>query len=90
MVDDKAYLVVMMVYLDSPLVIQNILKVLEVLTVLMVLNFLLLDLMAIQQKSSTFLGISVCIFIRFIALGVYDLDLIPTWVVLLKIELEWL
>jgi hypothetical protein len=53
MVDDKAYLVVMMVYLNSPLVIQNILKVLEVLAVLMVmiLLLLLLDLMVVQQKS---------------------------------------
>jgi hypothetical protein len=30
MVDDKLYLMVMVVYLDSPLAIQNILKVLKV------------------------------------------------------------
>ncbi len=51
MVDDKAYLVVMLVFLDSPLIIQNILKVSEVLVVLVVLIFFLLDLMDIKQKS---------------------------------------
>jgi hypothetical protein len=47
MVDDKAYLVGMVVYLDPPLAIQNILKVLKVLVVLVVLIFLLLDLMVV-------------------------------------------
>jgi hypothetical protein len=51
MVDDKAYLVIMVVYLDSPLVIRNILKVLEVLLFLVVLILLLMDLMVVQQKS---------------------------------------
>ncbi len=53
MVDDKACLVVMVVYLDSSLIIQNILKgmeVMEVIVFLMGLSFLLLDLMAIQQN----------------------------------------
>jgi hypothetical protein len=45
--DDKAYLVVMVAYIDSPLAIQNILKILEVLVGLI---HLLLDLMANQQK----------------------------------------
>jgi hypothetical protein len=43
--DDKVCLVVMVAYLDSPLVIQNMLEVLEVLVVLLDLNHLLLDLM---------------------------------------------
>jgi hypothetical protein len=43
MIDDEAYLVVMVVYLDSSLAIQNIPKVLEV---LMGLSFALLNLMA--------------------------------------------
>jgi hypothetical protein len=47
MVNNKAYLVVMVVYLDSPLVIQNILKVLKILVVLMLLILLLLDLIVI-------------------------------------------
>jgi hypothetical protein len=44
----------MVVYLNSSLEIQNILKVLEVLVVLVVmvgLSLLLLDLMVVQQKS---------------------------------------
>ncbi len=49
MVDDKACLVVMVVCLDSPLIIQNILKVMEVLVGLI----LLLDLMANQQKNNS-------------------------------------
>jgi hypothetical protein len=51
MADDKAYLVVMVVYLDSSLAIQNILKVLEVLVVLVGLSLLLLDLMVVNEKS---------------------------------------
>jgi hypothetical protein len=46
-VKDKAYLVVMVVYLDSPLVTQNILKVLEVLVGLILL---LLDLMLVNKN----------------------------------------
>jgi hypothetical protein len=44
MVDNKAYLVVMVAYLDSPLAIQNTLEVLEILVVLVGLSRLLLDL----------------------------------------------
>jgi hypothetical protein len=50
MIDDMAYLVVMVVYLDLSLAIQNILKVRDVLVVLVVLvgiSFLLLDLMVV-------------------------------------------
>jgi hypothetical protein len=41
-VDDNAYLAIMVVYLDSSLAIQNSLKVLEVLVIMVLL---LLDLM---------------------------------------------
>jgi hypothetical protein len=51
MANDKAYLVVMVVYLDSLIAIQNILKVLEVLVVLVGLSLMLLDLMVVQKKS---------------------------------------
>ncbi len=44
MADDKVYLVVMVVCLDSPLAIQNILEVLKVPVVLANWNHLLLDL----------------------------------------------
>jgi hypothetical protein len=47
MADNKACLVVMVVYLDSSMAIQNIMKVLEVLMVLMGLNLLLLDLVVV-------------------------------------------
>jgi hypothetical protein len=43
--NNKVYLVVMVAYMDSPLVIQNTLEVLEVLMVLVDLSRLLLDLM---------------------------------------------
>ncbi len=43
MADGKVFSMVMVASLDSPLVIQNILKVLEV---LVDLNYILLDLMA--------------------------------------------
>ncbi len=51
MVNDTTYLVVMVVCLDSPLVIQDILKVLKVSVFLVVLIFFFLDLMVVQQKS---------------------------------------
>jgi len=47
MVDNKVSLVVMVAYLDAPLVIKNILEVLEV---LVDLNRLLFDLMANEKK----------------------------------------
>ncbi len=43
MADNKGFLVVMVAWLDSPLVIQNILEVLEVLLVMVDLSHLLLD-----------------------------------------------
>jgi hypothetical protein len=46
MANNKVYLVVMVVFLDSPLAIQNIPEVLVVLDVLVDLSHLLLDLMA--------------------------------------------
>jgi hypothetical protein len=54
MANNKAFLAVMVIYLDSSLAIQNIPKVLEVLVVMVVLvglSLLLLDLMVVQQKS---------------------------------------
>jgi hypothetical protein len=81
MVNDKAYLVVMVVCLDSSLAIQNILKVFEVLVVSVGLSLFLLDIMAMEQRSCPpLLGIFVCTLTSFVPLGVWGLDLIPTTV----------
>jgi hypothetical protein len=61
----------MVVCLDSPLVIENILKVL----VGLILFFLDLD-GYLAKILSTFIGISICTFTRFVPLGIYGLDLI--------------